>query len=116
MRHVAQSTFTDEPETIGEDLDLKAVFARILEKEDWTDKIASGLGRIRSKIHRHNGDTELSKDFRLLVPDMREVEKAYVELTSGYKDFIREVWRATRLRQATQNDASSTEDSSLADL
>ncbi len=115
-RRMAQNLFTDEPETTGEELDLKAAFARILEKEDWTDKLASGLGKIRSKIHRSHSGTELSKELRLLVPDMREVEKAYVEMTSGYKDFIREVWKATRLRQATQNDTSSTEDSSHADL
>jgi hypothetical protein len=47
---------------------------------------------------------------------MREVEKAYVEMTSGYKDFIRDVLKASRLRQATQKDASSTKDPSHGDL
>jgi hypothetical protein len=41
---------------------------------------------------------------------MKEVEKAYVEMTSGYKDFIRDVVEATRLHQATRNDISSTGD------
>ena len=108
---MARNTLTSEPGTTIEGLDLKQVFARILEKEDWTDKLASGVGKILGKIHRSHGDTELSGELRSLVPDMREVEKAYMEMTSGYKDFIREVWRATRLRQETQNDTSSTEDS-----
>jgi hypothetical protein len=62
---MAQKMFADEPETSGEELDLKKLFARILEKEDWTDKLASGLGRIRSMIHRPHRDTRLSKELRL---------------------------------------------------
>lgn len=47
---------------------------------------------------------------------MKEVERAYVEMTTGYKDFIRDVVKATALRQAMQNDASLTKDTSHADL
>jgi len=46
---MAQNMFTDEPETTREELDLKVLFARILEKEDWTDKLASGLSKVRGK-------------------------------------------------------------------
>ena len=104
---MAQSILTDEPVTTGEELDLKKLFARILEKEDWTDKLASGYGKIRGKIRRSQKDTKLSKELRLLVPDMRDVEKAYVEMTSGYKDFIRDVLKASRLRQEIQKDTLS---------
>jgi hypothetical protein len=113
---MAQNISTDEPETTGEELDLKKLFARILEKDDWTDKLASGYGKIRGKIRRPQRDTKLPKELRLLVPDMREVEKAYVEMTSGYKDFIRDVVKASLHRPMIQNNTSSTEDSSSADL
>ena len=115
-RDTAQDMFTDEPETTGEELDLKKLFARILEKDDWTDKLASGLGKIRRTVRRPERDTKLPRELRLLVPDMREVQKAYVEMTSGYKDFIRDVVKASRLRQMTQNDASPALESSHADL
>jgi hypothetical protein len=104
---MAQNMSTDEPEATGEELDLKKLFARILEKDDWTDKLASGYGKIRGKIRRPQRDTELSKELRLLVPDMKEVEKAYVEMTSGYKDFIRDVLKTSRLRQEIQKDTLS---------
>ena len=106
-RLMAQIILTDETVTTGEELDLKKLFARILEKEDWTDKLASGYGKIRGKIRRPQKDTKLSKELRLLVPDMRDVEKAYVEMTSGYKDFIRDVLKASRLRQEIQKDTLS---------
>jgi hypothetical protein len=109
---MAQNMFTDEPETTGEELDLKKLFAQFLEKDDWTDKLASGYGKIRSKIRRPQRDTKLPKELRILVPDMKEVEKAYVEMTSGYKDFIRDVVKASRLHQEIQKDTSSTKDPS----
>jgi len=115
-RVIAQDMFTDEPENTGEELDLKKLFARILEKDDWTDKLASGYGKIRGKVRRPQRDTKLPKELRLLVPDMREVEKAYVEMTSGYKDFIRDVVKASRHPHIVQNNTSSTKDSSSADL
>jgi len=113
-RQLAQNMFTDEPEKTGDELDLKKLFIRILEKEDWTDKLASRLSTIRGTIRRPQKDTRLSKELRLLVPDIKEVEKAYVEMTSGYKDFIRDVVKASRLRQMTQKNTSSTKDSSHA--
>jgi len=142
---MAQKIFTDEPEPIGEQEDLQKMFVRILEREDWTDRLASGLGKIRNKIssptkkvkvskeprvvinHHHadrkpseerrammnrsHWDTNLPAKLRLLVPDMREVEKAYVEMTTGYKEFIRDVLRANRLREKTRNDSSPIEGS-----
>ncbi len=85
---MARNMFADEPETTGEELDLRKLFLRFLEKDDWTDKLALGFGKIRGRIHRPQRDTKLSKELRLLVPDMKEVEKAYVEMTSGYKDLF----------------------------
>jgi len=116
FRVMVQNMFTDEPETNGEELDLKKLFVRILEKDDWADKLASGYGKIRGKIRRPQRDTKLPKELRLLVPDMKEVEKAYVEMTSGYKDFIRDVVKASRLRQEIQKDTSSKKDPYRGDL
>lgn len=141
---MAQNIFTDEPEPVGGEVDLQKLFVQILDKEDWTDKLASGLGKIRKKITQPRRGTKspekrrtvnnraprdvkipeqsrtkrgppewdpnLPEEFHSLIPDMREVEKAYTEMTNGYKDFIRDVLRANRLRQARRDDASSTED------
>jgi hypothetical protein len=149
IHQMAQKIFTNEAEPIGEEEDLQKLFVRILEREDWTDKLASGLGKIRNKIspstrrvkvpkqhrvvikHSHpdrkpsdehqtitNGphwDTNLPDELRLLVPDMREVEKAYVEMTTGYKEFIRDVLRASRQRQMRQEDRQRIKDSSHVD-
>ena len=135
----------DEPEPMGGEVDLQKLFIRILERKDWTDTLASGLGKIRSRITQSHADTKSSKGLRTvgnrphgeakhseqfrpktsrprrdtnipkelqsLVPDMREVEKAYAEMTNGYKDFIREVVKANRLRRATPHDNQSNEDS-----
>ena len=140
---MAQHIFTDEPEPMVEEVDLQKLFVRILEKQDWTDRLASGLGKIRSRITeprrdtkssrklrtvnnrpheeikppeqlrtkrpRPHWDTNLPKELRSLVPDMREVEKAYAEMTSGYKDFIRDVVKANRLRRAARYDHPSNE-------
>ena len=137
---MAQKIFTDEPEPIGAQEDLQKLFLRILEREDWTDRLASGLGKIRNKIsppkkrvkvskeprvvtnhphadrklseerraelNRSHWDTNLPAELRLLVPDMREVEKAYVEMTTGYKEFIRDVLKTNRLREKTRNNSS----------
>jgi hypothetical protein len=142
---MAQKIFTDEPEPIVEQEDLQKLFVRILEREDWTDRLASGLGKIRNKItppkkkvkvskeprvvinhphadpkpseerrammNRSQWDTNLPAELRLLVPDMREVEKAYVEMTTGYKEFIRDVLKANRLREKTRNNSSPIEGS-----
>ncbi|HVH16056.1 MAG TPA: hypothetical protein VNA15_10125 [Candidatus Angelobacter sp.] len=146
IHQMAQNIFTDEPEPIGGEVDLQRLFIRILDKEDWTDKLASELGKIRKKIAKRRTDTKssekprtvnnrphrgaklpdqsrtknsrphwdmnLPKELQSLIPDMREVAKAYAEMTNGYKDFIRDVVKANRLRQTRQEGFSSTEDRS----
>lgn len=107
---IVQSIFTEKPELAKEELDFKELFARILEKEDWTDKLASGMGRIRSMIHRPSRDTELPEELRALIPNMNEVMIAYVEMTSGYKDFIKDVSDAMSLRQGRRMENMFTDD------
>ena len=81
-----------------DELDFKEVIVRILWEGDWTDKVAHGIGRIRSVFHRPRRDTELPEELRSLVPDMRRVEAAYVEMSEGYKEFLRAVWEAQNQR------------------
>ena len=95
---LAEDIFALEPD-VAEEVDLKALFERILGKEDWTDKLASHLGRIKGLLHRPQKETELPDDLKQLIPDMRDVERAYVDITSGYKDFIKAVWVAQHERQ-----------------
>ena len=149
IHQMAQKIFTDEPEPSGEQEDLQKLFVRILEREDWTDKLVSGLDKIRDNIsqptkkvkvskeprvvvnHPHadhkpseehrammnqsQWDTNIPDELRLLIPDMREVEKAYVEMTTGYKEFIRDVLKASRQRQMGQKDRQRIKDSSHVD-
>jgi hypothetical protein len=77
-----------------EEFDFKEAIARILGKEDWTDKLAAWIGRLRGLFHRHQQDTELPEDLKALIPDMKKVAVLYGEMIEGYKDFIREVWEA----------------------
>jgi len=90
---LAEDIFALEPD-VTEEVDLKALFERILGKEDWTDKLAAQLGRFKALLHRPQKETELPEDLKQLIPDMRDVERAYVDITSGYKDFIKAVWVA----------------------
>jgi len=80
----------------GEKYDLGELFVRILAERDWTDKLGSILGNIRNRFRLRNTDTKLSLELRELIPDMNEVAKAYDEMTSGYKEFIRTVLRSTQ--------------------
>jgi hypothetical protein len=95
---LAEDIFALEPD-VSEEVDLKALFERILGKEDWTDKLAAHLGRIKGLFHRPQKETELPEDLKQLIPNMRDVESAYVDITSGYKDFIKAVWVAQHERQ-----------------
>lgn len=95
---LAEDIFALEPD-VTEEVDLKALFARILWKEDWTDKLAARLGKFKGLLHRPQKDTDLPEDLRLLIPNMSDVERAYGEITSGYKDFIKAVWVAQHERQ-----------------
>ena len=60
-------------------------------------------------MNRSHWDMNLPAELRLLVPDMREVEKAYVEMTTGYKEFIRDVLKANRHRERTRNNTAPIE-------
>ena len=95
---LAEDIFALEPD-LTEEVDLKALFERILGKDDWTDKLAARLGQLKGIFHRPPKETELSDDLKQLIPDMREVERAYVDITSGYKEFIKAVWVAQHERQ-----------------
>ena len=95
---LAEDIFALEPD-VTEEVDLKALFERILGKEDWTDKLEAHIGKLRGLFHRPQKDTELPEDLKQLIPNMRDVESAYVEITSGYKDFIKAVWVAQHERQ-----------------
>ncbi|HVH15414.1 MAG TPA: hypothetical protein VNA15_06820 [Candidatus Angelobacter sp.] len=95
---LAKDIFALEPD-VTEEVDLKALFARILWKEDWTDKLAAHLGRLKDLFHRPQNETPIPEDLKQLIPNMRDVERAYVEITSGYKDFIKAVWVAQHERQ-----------------
>ncbi len=95
---LAEDIFALEPD-VAEEVDLRALFERILAKDDWTDKLAAHLGRIKGMLHRPQKETPLPDDLKQLIPDMSAVEQAYVDITSGYKDFIKAVWVAQHERQ-----------------
>jgi hypothetical protein len=95
---LAEDIFALEPD-VTEEVDLKALFERILAREDWTDKLAAQLGRFKGLFHRAEKETELPEELRQLIPNMKDVEHAYADITSGYKDFIKAVWVAQHERQ-----------------
>ncbi len=94
LRKKAVELFEHEGDAIGQGYDFGELFVRILWERDWTDKLASILGKVRNRLHLRNTDTELPEELRAIVPDMTEVKKAYDEMTSGYKQFIRTVLAA----------------------
>src|SRR5437660_12663490 len=81
---MAEDIFALEPDVV-EEVDLKALFERILGKEDWTDKLAAQLGRFKALLHRPQKETELTADLKQPIPAMRDVQRAYGDSTSGYK-------------------------------
>jgi hypothetical protein len=83
-------------ETIEQEFDFRELFARILSERDWTDKLEAVYIRIRNRFRLPDTDTKLSKELQGLIPDMKEVAKAYEDMTSGYKEFIRTVLDAKR--------------------
>src|SRR5437667_10854153 len=90
---MAEDIFALEPD-VTEEVDLKALFERILGKEDWTDKLGAQLGRFKALLHRPQNETELPEGVKQLIPNMSAVERAYVDIPSGYKDLINLVWVA----------------------
>jgi len=83
--------FELQPETKAEEFDYARLFDRILSDRDWTDKLESAVVKIRNRFHFRNTDTKLSKELKALIPDMKEVAKAYDKMTNGYKTFIQTV-------------------------
>jgi hypothetical protein len=104
-REMADQIFTDEPVIVDEEPDLQSMFARLLWKEDWTDKVSNGFGRL---FHHSTETIDLEDDDQFpeeladLIPDMEEVKKAYGEMTNDYLDFIRVIWDAQQLRKQQQ--------------
>src|SRR5207244_12039331 len=94
---LAEDMFALEAD-VAEEVDLKALFERILGQEDWTDKLAGQLGRFKGRFHRPQKQTELPENLKQLIPNMGDVERAYLEITSGYKDFIKALWAAQHER------------------
>jgi hypothetical protein len=97
-RKKALEMFDHQPEPAAEEYDFKEFFTRILEEKDWTDKLESVVVRVRNRFQPRNKDTKLSKELTALIPDMKEVAKAYDEMTTGYKEFIRNVLDAKESR------------------
>ncbi len=83
--------FDHQPEPAAEEFDFGELFTRILWEKDWTDKLESVVVKIRNQFHIRNTNTKLSRELKALIPDMREVEKAYDEMTTSYKEFIQTI-------------------------
>src|SRR5213595_1007587 len=71
---LAEDIFALEPD-VTEEVDLKALFERILGKEDWTDKLAAQLGRFKGLFHRSQQETELPADLKQLIPNVGDVDR-----------------------------------------
>jgi hypothetical protein len=98
VRKKALEMFELQPETKAEEFDYAGLFNRILSDKDWTDKLESVVVKIRNRFHIRNTDTKLSEELKALIPDMKEVAKAYDEMTNGYKAFIQTVLDAKQAR------------------
>jgi hypothetical protein len=98
VRKRALEMFDRKPEAKAEEYDFKEFFTRILQEKDWTDKLESAVVKVRNRFHPRTTDTKLSKELKALIPDMKEVAKAYDEMTTGYKEFIQNVLDAKQSR------------------
>ena len=94
VRKRALEIFDHQPETKAEEYNFKEFFTRILQEKDWTDKLESAVVKVLNRFHPRTTDTKLSKELKALIPDMKEVAKAYDEMTTGYKQFIQTVLEA----------------------
>src|SRR4029077_4121807 len=99
-RKKALEMFEHQPEPAAEEFEFQEVFTRILWEKDWTDKLESVVVKIRNRFLIRDTDTKLSKELKGLIPDMREVAKAYDEMTTGYKEFIQSVLDAKHSRSS----------------
>ncbi len=98
VRKRALERFDHQPETKAEEYNFKEFFTRILQEKDWTDKLESAVVKVLNRFHPRTTDTKLSKELKALIPDMKEVAKAYDEMTTGYKEFIQNVLDAKQSR------------------
>ena len=113
-RKKALEMFEHQPEPAAEEFDFGELFARILLEKDWTDKLESAVVKIRNLFRIRKTDTKPSKELKALIPDMREVAKAYHEMTTGYKEFIQTVLDAKQSRSSqTRKKTESGESAKL---
>ena len=98
VRKKALEMFDHQPEKKAEEYNFKEFFTRILQEKDWTDKLESAVVKVLNRFHPRTTDTKLSKELKALIPDMKEVAKAYDEMTTGYKEFIQNVLDAKQSR------------------
>jgi hypothetical protein len=94
IREKALELFEQVEEVTSDEYDFEKLFAQILSEKDWTDKLASILNKVRNRFRLRDTDTKVSEELSALIPDMNEVAKAYDEMTSGYKEFIRTILKA----------------------
>ena len=97
-RKKALEMFEVQPHATVEEYDFGELFTRILWEKDWTDKLESAVVKVLNRFHPRTTDTKLSKELKALIPDMKEVAKAYDEMTTGYKEFIQNVLDAKQSR------------------
>ena len=90
-RKKALEMFEHQPVPAAEAFDFGELFTRILWEKDWTDKLESVVVKVRNLFRIRNTDTKLSEELKALIPDMKEVAKAYDEMTTRYKEFIQTV-------------------------
>lgn len=94
VREKALQVFAEEPETLEQEFDFRELILRRIWEEDWTDKVASVVGKVRNRFHLRHKETELPEELRTLIPDMKEVARAYFEMTNDYKEFIKSIFEA----------------------
>ncbi len=107
IREKVLELFEHKEESKDGTYDFEQLFARILSEKDWTDKLASIFDKIRNRFRLRNTNTKLSVELTSLIPDMNEVAKAYDEMTSGYKEFIRKTNLARTLTDPSDQPLSS---------
>ena len=107
VREKALQVFAEEPETVEQEFDFRELFLRrIWEEEDWTDKLVSAVEKVRSRFHLRREDTKLPEELRMLIPDMKQVEEAYFEMTNDYREFIKSIWEARHRLKETSGEAA----------
>lgn len=106
VREKALQVFAEKPEAVEPEFDFRELILRKIWEEDWTDKLVSAFAKIRSRIHPRHKDTKLPEELRTLIPDVKQVEKAYFEMTNDYKDFIKSIYEARNRLKETNEEAT----------